>query len=71
MQGNRKGAYAPLDWAQINYQAQSEEKSSDGCNVTPLIGQGLMRVGWGSPDFVDSDQGLTWVSVGAAMNRCS
>ena len=26
---------------------------------------------WGSPDFVDSDQGVTEVSVDAATNRCS
>ena len=26
---------------------------------------------WGSPDFVDTDQGFTGVSVGATMHRCS
>ena len=26
---------------------------------------------WGSPDFVDTDQGVTGVSVRAAMNCCS
>jgi hypothetical protein len=26
---------------------------------------------WGSPDFVDTDQGFTGVSVRAAMNACS
>ena len=26
---------------------------------------------WGSPDFVDSDQGVTEVSVDAATNRYS
>jgi hypothetical protein len=26
---------------------------------------------WGSPDFVDTDQGFTGVSIRAAMNCCS
>jgi hypothetical protein len=32
---------------------------------------GAQVVMWGSLDFVDTDQGVTCVSVAAAMNRCS
>ena len=32
---------------------------------------GTMRTTWGSPDFVDTDQGFTGVSVRAEMNVCS
>jgi hypothetical protein len=32
---------------------------------------GLFHKAWGSPGFVDTDQGFTGLSVGAAMNRCS
>jgi len=31
----------------------------------------LSNTAWASPDFVDTDQGFTGVSVRAAMNACS
>jgi hypothetical protein len=44
------------------------------CQHIPLIAtareKGIPLL-WGSPDFVDTDQGFTGVSVGAAMNSCS
>jgi hypothetical protein len=36
-----------------------------------LLTQLITQRPWASPDFVDTDQGFTGVSVRAAMNACS
>jgi len=58
--GSRQGVTRP-----------SNNEPSEVSIVTWLRPDSRMASAWGSPDFVDTDQGFTGVSVRAAMNACS
>ena len=54
--------------------SQLMEGTTAGALIPEIVRRGfqdLLEAEWGSPDSVDIDQGFTWVSVGATMNRCS